>query len=149
MAVLNQNNQAVTLIEVLVVVVLMGIIAGFGMTGYYKSQERAHLSTAETQLTMLAKAQAMYFVRQETYYPPSGWGTVDDSDMIEDALHVFLPESGFDYWCEDTLDEATYRCVAQRQGQPVSGQAYEVVLERDSDGNETLECRDGTVKACP
>ncbi len=100
-----------TLMEVMVVVIIVGIIAGFGIPGYSKMVERTHIRDAMSQLRMIHSAQKMYFVKYNAYFPPSGAGNSDLSGLNE-ALDLNISSGKFTYTCNDTTNDSTFECVA-------------------------------------
>jgi len=113
-------GAAFTLIELLVVVALVAVIAGYGITNYYKTQEQAYIKVATSQLKMLEKAQEMFFVQHEFYYPmeevDQGWASaVYSTSDINQNLKTQLIEDGFTYQCFYDGCGSGYACWAARQ----------------------------------
>lgn len=143
------RTPAFTLMEIIVVLVIVSFIAGYGITNYYKSQERAYVKNATSQMKLIEKAQDMYFVKNAEYFPPANWGGTVYAYSIDANLNTHIIENGFKFRCFNTSNDSTYRCEAEREGESGSGEAYSVVLEKDADGTVTIACDDGTVRACP
>lgn len=141
-------NRAFTLMEIMVVVIIISIIAGFGMPNYYKNYERGHVKNAESQLRMIERAQRMYFTQNDVFFPENGSGNESDVADINDELNVYLILGAFSYECVDTTDDSSYQCIAVRNGNTF----YTVKLDGYWDGSGelvvSLQCVDGT-KTCP
>lgn len=103
-----------TLMEILIVVVIIGIIAGFGIPQYSTFVERGYRQDAETQLRLIHKAQQMYRVKYNEFYPPSS----DNSDKsivnINTALQLNINPNQFTYICSYGTGPQVFTCTAAR-----------------------------------
>jgi len=61
-----------TLIEVLIVVAIIGIIAGFGLPGYEKMVRKSHERNAILGLTSIHQANSVYEAKMGVYLPGTG-----------------------------------------------------------------------------
>ncbi len=83
------SKKAMTLIEVLTVVIIIGILAGVAVPRYFKTIERAKDQEAITNLKLIKAAQAIYFVENNTYCcTPVPF---EDVGIINQTLHLNLP----------------------------------------------------------
>ena len=64
---LFRKTDAFSLMELLIVFITIGIIAGFAIPNYTESLKRAHIRNAIVQLTSLQAANAVFNARQGTY----------------------------------------------------------------------------------
>lgn len=124
-----QTRKAVTLMEILIVVVLVGIVAAFGIPSYTKSIERADAREAADNLRMIASAMELYRA-QEGGYPVALSGVVN----INTVLNLNIIEQNMNYSCATT---GGYTCTAASP----SGWKMEIVA-----GNTDPSCSVGT---CP
>lgn len=90
---LRQEEQGFTLVELLVVVVILGILAGVGIQQYGNIQEKARESAHQANIKVLTSAAQMYAMLEDTIvdkitkpghplvpkylaeWPESPWGT--------------------------------------------------------------------------
>jgi len=63
---LRQEEQGFTLVELLVVVVILGILAGVGIQQYGNIQEKARESANQANIKVLTSAAQMYAMLEET-----------------------------------------------------------------------------------
>jgi len=63
----NADQKGVTLIEVMIVVVIVGILAAVALPGYRQYTIRAQRTEAKTALLQLATNQARFYLQNNTY----------------------------------------------------------------------------------
>jgi len=80
------KTQGLTLVELLIVVVIIGILATIAVPGYDKSIRHARGREAQSTLRLIYNAEKMYHIDHETY---SNGGT-PDQDFEEDALGQYM-----------------------------------------------------------
>src|ERR1700760_1179508 len=73
---MNKNRGGFTLVELAVVIVIIGVLAAFGVPRFIKSVERSKAAEAFSYLSAVRSAQERYSARQGTYAT-----TVDDLDI--------------------------------------------------------------------
>ena len=79
----KKNFKAFTLIELLIVVAIIGILAGMVAWQYYQAKDKANYSRVVADMTEIAKAVKVYAVQNSNVYPfdvnnntiPSGLGS--------------------------------------------------------------------------
>ena len=79
--------------ELMVVLVLISIIAGFALPNYRKAIRRAHERDAIAQLSLIYGANAIYFTKNSQYIP-TGAG---DIDYINTTLGLSVISNGMVY----------------------------------------------------
>jgi len=84
--------KGLTLLEVLIACVIVGILATFAVPQFAQIKERALDKEAHTYLVSLQAAERIYRIEQAKFYPETG--TVSDINDINDNLKVDLPQSG-------------------------------------------------------
>ena len=90
------NQKALTLMEVLIVVVITGIVAGFGVVSYRKSIVKAVERDAILNLTMIQGANKIYRAKQGSYWDTSG-NTVTDLNTINQELETNIIANDVSY----------------------------------------------------
>ncbi|MFA5261292.1 MAG: prepilin-type N-terminal cleavage/methylation domain-containing protein, partial [Candidatus Omnitrophota bacterium] len=68
----SRKHKAFTIVELIVVVIVMGAIAGFAIPNYTRSVENAHYQDALLQLKAIHSAQQIYKARSGQYWPTDG-----------------------------------------------------------------------------
>ena len=91
----NIYSGGFTLIEMMIVVMILGILAGIAVPSYLRSQERTYTKEAIVSLRLLRAAQMVYRSEFGTFYPGSGSeGNISD---INTNLRLNLTETNWDY----------------------------------------------------
>jgi len=96
-------SRGITLLEVLVVLVLVGIITALALPGYRHQMIRVHRTEAMIALFDLQSAEEKFFMRHNRYTseisaaPPSGLGlsTASSSNKYEVSIAVALDGQSF------------------------------------------------------
>jgi prepilin-type N-terminal cleavage/methylation domain-containing protein len=65
---MKPSKAAFTLIELMVVVMIVGMVAGFAIPNYTKALGRAHRKDAENNLKIIHAAEMMYAARHDGVY---------------------------------------------------------------------------------
>lgn len=87
---LRQEEQGFTLVELLVVVVILGILAGVGIQQYGNIQEKARKSAHQANIKVLTSAAQMYVMLENNPVP-----LIDETTTVgegENAKHPLVPE---------------------------------------------------------
>lgn len=152
-----------TLMELLIVVIILGVIAGFAIPSYFKSVERSRVAEAKANLARLRTMQANYADENNNAFGALGAGTDDlDSSLptISSACNCVNNPRGtananryyFGYRC-NAVGTAPGDCYAIRccsgGHQPnmpsVSGGTYYYRIGLDG----AVGCCDGGRGTCP
>ena len=109
---MQKTQSAFTLIELMIVVIILGIIAGFGIPNFSKSQARVVEKDGVYNLGTIASAMEMYRVRNEGDYP--GLPGLIDTAEINTTLNLGIIEQGIAYVCltNNAVNPHTFRCTA-------------------------------------
>ena len=83
--ILTMNSKAMTLMEVLIVVVLIGVMAGFALASYRKTFLKATERDAVLNLTVLHGANKIYQAKNSSYWDTNDI-SVTDLDVINQTL---------------------------------------------------------------
>lgn len=139
-----KRKQAFTLIELVVVIIIIGVLAIFGLTTYFKTIEKSRGSEAHSNLAILRTLQQAYFLENDTYV------------NLATLPNVGLP-GGSSYSCGGTNYFFQYECLASGSASPGTCRAYRCTsggkprpasagYRWDMSINGTLTCGAGT---CP
>jgi len=122
--------RAYTLIELMIVVILVGLIAGFGIPNYEKTMARAKERDALSNLDTMLDAFKLYMSRNDDAFPPD----LADIAAINSTLNLNIIEQQDNTYQCDSPDANTYRCLA------TNADGWEVVIELDVTSGEDLYC---------
>ncbi|MBF0122033.1 MAG: prepilin-type N-terminal cleavage/methylation domain-containing protein [Candidatus Omnitrophica bacterium] len=99
--VMNIHQKAFTLVEILIVIIIVGIVAGFGIPNFSKSIGRSRVRDAMNNLSVIHAANAIYEVRNNA-------NVSGDLDAINDKLKLNIISSGGTiYQCSTGICTAT------------------------------------------
>ncbi len=115
--------KAFTLMEIMVVVIIVGIIAGFAIPNFSKSIDQSHYQDAVIQLSAIRSANQVYYARTATFWPPTDNNNVS---AINTALSLNIIENGLTYECDKGLTSSQFTCTAI----PTGG-AYTVTVDQN------------------
>jgi prepilin-type N-terminal cleavage/methylation domain-containing protein len=83
------SQRGFTLLELLIVVVIIGVLAGVAIPQYYVYRERAEISSVMSNCRSLYRAFTIFYLENDYQFPSApGDGNVDDVD-----LDTFFPVS--------------------------------------------------------
>lgn len=85
------GKRAVTLMEIMVVIVIIGVLATLGVAVFSASSNSAYDREAQAILRLLRAAQDSYMVDMGTYYPSSG--NTNNIPDINSNLKVLISAS--------------------------------------------------------
>jgi len=106
------HKKGLTLIEIIVVVLVIGILAALSLPGFDKTKERTLDKEAQASLSLIQAAERIYKMEAGFYYPP----TTNTSNIadINTHLKVSLPTAGtlnWSYSIDDSALTGTARAV--------------------------------------
>ena len=113
------KSKGFTLMELMVVLIVMGVIAGLAMPKYARSVESSHRKDAENQLLLVHSAQDMYASRNNNVYwgPAAGATPALKLADINQNLGLNILANGMDYDCTTAGGGGdNYTCTAARNG---------------------------------
>lgn len=139
---MRKNRNAFTLTEIIVVVVLVGIVAAFGIPNYNDAREKAIETDIVSNLRLIAAAMEIYTI-QNNGYPAPALLTAGD---INTTLSINVTTSGANLSCGgggpnqfvctgiggnpafsiriDEADEGNPVCISATCPSRVAGQSY-------------------------
>jgi len=135
-------RKAVTLLELLTVVLIIGILVALTLPRYSTMRERAMDKEAVANLKLIQAAEKIYRMEENCYYP-----TGDDADggEINSFLRLQLPTSGnWDYSIPDTGGGSDFAAEADRRNPPGN---WDREYSIDKDDDEACCCPRTSV--CP
>jgi len=107
---LRNNSKGFTLIELMVVIVVIGILAGIAIPRFMGAQDRSRIAAAESDINSMRQALGLYEIDHSGYLPTSSGNTYANfvTNIVDpngDAYMV-LPDTtnftGFSYAGTDT-----------------------------------------------
>ena len=89
---LLRRRVGVTLMELLIVLLILGVLVAIGVPNYSKALERAYFREAEDLLLTIYSGQRAYFFMTDAYLdPPNNGNTWRDIHMDDPNLNASLP----------------------------------------------------------
>jgi len=113
----KNNKKGMSLIEILVVLIVVGLLASLTFPGYVKMKEGAIDREVKTALKLIQSAQKIYRLSKPHYYGNLGSCAKgnDYTDNINTKLHLDLSNSNWTYCVEtDTANYSDYQAEAYR-----------------------------------
>jgi type II secretory pathway pseudopilin PulG len=126
--------------EILVVIVILGAIAGFAIPNFTRTIERSHENDAILQLEGIHSANKIYNARNNSYWPPDN--AAYNLSSINTNLGLNIIANDMTYTCTGT-DGSVFTCTAVRNA-PASSFTVTVTEADLSSGNPSC-----TAGACP
>lgn len=131
--------RAFTLLELLVVLIIVGILAGIAIPNYTKTSERAKNREAQTALSLIQAAERIYRLRNPTYY-----GSLVLND-INNNLKLSLSSQAWTYSIVAVAN--TFTASARRSP---TGTPWDRRWDIDQDDNGPTTCVElGSADGCP
>ena len=115
----NRRRNGFSLVELSMVVLLVAVLAAFGIPRFLRNVEKAKAAEAFQYLAAVRAAQERYHARQGRYT-----SSPDDLDVELAPLHYFALE-------KTEADETSWKFVLKRVGPSAGYGEYTVVLEED------------------
>ncbi len=91
--------KALTLIELIAVIVIIGILAAISYPQYQKAKEKAYDREAEANIKLIHDAQRLHYLETGAYIDCQGAWNVDSESCINSGLRLSIPpnQSIWDY----------------------------------------------------
>ena len=100
--------------ELMVVSVILGIIAGFAIPNYNTAIERSHRRDAENQLRSIYAADSIYRAQNNSYWPAANGQLIA---AINSGLGLNIIANGMTYTCNCRVAcGSDFSCTATRNG---------------------------------
>ncbi len=119
-------QKAMSLTELMVIILVVSVIAGFGIPSYTRAMERVHVRDAMVQLTSIWAANKDLFFEIGAYWPYDNDEPVGNLERINTMFNLAIVPNGMVYSCEG--GKFAYVCSAQRNW---SQGAYTVSVNED------------------
>ena len=108
----NYSRRAFTLVELMLVIVIMGIIAGFTVPNYGRAVGRAYMRDGRNNLIIIKEANQINRAQQGVYWPATA--VVQNLAAINTNLRLNILANGSTYTCVGVAGGATFTCTALR-----------------------------------
>ena len=109
-------KKAVTMVEIMVAVIVVGIVVAISLPLFPKALESTKAKYAVVALQQIRTGERIYRLDTGFYYPSAG--TVDDEDSINAALKIYLDtrESDWRYEIDSQGVADEFKATAERTG---------------------------------
>ena len=109
----SRSAAGFTLMELMVVVVIVGVLAGIAIPTYTATREKAYDREAVTSLRLVRVALKQYYGKYGCYYPPTSTIT---TPTINSMLNLDLNANLWAYQIASSGFGSSYSATAQRSG---------------------------------
>lgn len=116
-----KKNKAVTLAELLIVIIIIGILTALALPQFNKSKEHAIGKEAIANLKLIAAGEKIYRIETNTYFPV---GSETGIANINSYLRLSITEANWDY--SVTGAASSFTAMAQRQSGTYSSCRYSI-----------------------
>ena len=138
----KESDIGFTLMELMVVVVIIGIIAGFALPQYQKSVRKSHERDALVQLATLHAANAIYRAKEDEYLPAAANLAAINSGL---NINIIANQKTYTYTRNSTI---TYTATAFWDD-PNNSFDFRVQIENTAIDNNNPCCHSSTAGQCP
>ena len=94
-----RNQQAFTLMELMISISIIAIMAAFAIPNYSASIERAHRRDGTNNLLAIHAANQAYHMQEGVFWPTSVASVCHHIDEINPSLRLAIIEDGVEYIC--------------------------------------------------
>ena len=145
------TRKGFTLVELAVVIVIIGVLAAFGVPRFLKSVERSKASEAFAYLAAVRAAQERYVAKEGKYAD-----TIGDLDINQSSLKYFKEDDGMadvtaatTMTTTDTNGDPTWTLTLTRDAGTSSYGAYTVVFTQNGFASNSTILGDDTLDISP
>ena len=123
------NKRALTFIELIVVIIIIGILVALSLPQFGKTKEHAIGKEAIVNLKLIAAAEKIYRMEANAYYPIVAPNPQSDIGQINNFLRLSITEANWDYAV--TGAASTFSSTAKRQSGDYSSCQYSINQSQD------------------
>ena len=130
---MEKGSRAFTLIELIMVIVIVGVLAGLAIPSYVNTVESARQNEARTVLQIIRTAERIYALN----HAGATWDPADPQPLatINTTLNTDITTQYYDVTVINGLTTATFTATAKRNAAQGGNNASTVTI--DSNGNFT------------
>jgi prepilin-type N-terminal cleavage/methylation domain-containing protein len=112
----RRHNAGFTLVEILIVIVIIGILAGLAVPKFMHAATKAKQTEAKQMLRQIYTLERAYRIENDEYWiPPTG--TVAGADAVDAFAELgleLMPQARYEYSITGDQDHFEARAVARR-----------------------------------
>jgi len=110
----TKNTKGFTLVELIVVIIVVGVIAGLAIPRYSRGIEQSYENDATLQLKAIHSTNKIRFIRTGQYWPVNQVNM--DLGEINNNLGLSIIANNVTYECDGVVSGLEYTCTAVRNG---------------------------------
>ena len=123
-----KNKKAVTLMELVIIIIILGILAGLLLPSFKRIRERTMDKEAIAGLQLIYNAERVYMEKHQTPYPPS-W-IVTNLSWINGNLSLDLISKNWQF--NIGSNSYSYQAQAARTSGPCIGRVWSINASNDT-----------------
>lgn len=135
-------KRAVTFLELLITIIIVGILVSFAIPNYYKAREHALGRAAIANLKLMDAAEEIYRLEIGTYYPSDG---SKQGDLTEINKYLKLSISDDNWYYNITGSASAFNATADRENSGGYNDCQYSVAHNSTDGTPAPN----SVNSCP
>ena len=121
------RQSGITLIELLIVVIIIGILAGVGIPMYQEHTRSARRAAAQADLAEIASRQEQFFLNNRTYTTTIGSGGLNLTDSSEGGYYSYSIETS-----SECVITQCYEAKAAAQGGQAEDSCGDLTIDSDN-----------------
>jgi prepilin-type N-terminal cleavage/methylation domain-containing protein len=128
------NRRAVTLMEILIVVIIVGILVTMSMPLFEKTKERGLDKEAITNLRLVQSAERIYAMETGTYL------SCGNTDCINDNMRLSIPAGANPNWTYTVNTAGSAFTIRATRNNPPAGWARQWQIDHDDEDPSCPGC---------
>lgn len=144
-------KKGFTMIELIIVIIVIGILAGLALPQYTKMIERGQMTRAKSALDMIRKAEGIYFTNNSAYVDVAQDGWTEGTDLVSEVAELTSLKTDPDWKYEVATENngRTFLATATRQKGVYKDSCKVTMTDAGAIVDYDAAIRAGDPTACP